>query len=135
MDIETDSEFWTAVPDLDGYEVSNLGRVRSFRTKGKGNAQRVEPLVLAPMDWKGERVYSINGGKERLDDMMRAAFGYDENEWDDQIEYSIQGLDRDLSQYERSEIAMSEGWKPAHEVGAEFRIDPVRVRQIWDGTE
>jgi hypothetical protein len=134
MDIDTDNELWSAIPDLEGYEVSNMARVRSFRTKGMGDDQRVEPLVLKAMDWKGERVYSINGGKMRLDDIMRSAFGL-EDEWGEEIAYSIEGRERTLSQYERNEITMSEGYKPAHEVAAEFRIESSRVRAVWDGAE
>jgi len=40
-----------------------------------------------------------------------------------------------LSRYERDEIVLAEGHKPAWAVAEEFRIDTFRVRAIWDGLQ
>ncbi|TNH21439.1 hypothetical protein FHG89_31620 [Micromonospora orduensis] len=40
-------EVWKAVPGYRGYEVSNLGRVRSYRKQGRGTALRDKPRLLA----------------------------------------------------------------------------------------
>jgi hypothetical protein len=127
-------EAWTAIPDLEGYEVSTLGRVRSFRVKGKGDTLAAEPHVLKPMHWKGEQHYSINGEKWTIDALMRAAYGL-EDDWDEDIDFETEAHNRELTTYEVNEIVMLEGVKPAHEAAEEFRITHERVRNVWDGLE
>lgn len=50
MNITTTSqeEIWKDIEDFPGYEVSNLGNVRSWLRRGVSNELRVEPLILSP---------------------------------------------------------------------------------------
>ena len=41
-------EQWRVVAGHDGYEVSNLGRVRSWRKRGPGNSRLPVPVILNP---------------------------------------------------------------------------------------
>jgi len=50
-------ERWKNIPGFDGYQVSNLGRVRSFRYKNRRGVDRsgeVEPIILRP-DLRGPK--------------------------------------------------------------------------------
>ncbi len=40
-------EIWKAIPNFDGYEVSNLGQVRSFRTKSNPHKLQSMPHILS----------------------------------------------------------------------------------------
>lgn len=39
------TEDWKPIPDFDGYEVSNLGRVRSFLTTSRSGKRRTTPVL------------------------------------------------------------------------------------------
>lgn len=71
-------ERWLPAPRWDGYEVSDLGRVRSWRNRG--GKRRAEPLVLAPgMNHGHLRVGLSAGGAgtmrlARVDKMVLEAF-------------------------------------------------------------
>lgn len=122
-------ETWADVPDLPGVKVSTSGRVRGWITRG-GKARR---QVYTGSARNGTVEYWIRGDVWTIDELMLAAFG-DEAEDMDAI-YDPLDRDRELTQYEINEIRLAEGWKPAHELAEEFRIDPARVRQVWDGIE
>lgn len=122
-------ETWADVPDLRGVEVSTSGRVRRWMTlDGKPRPQPYPGRAA-----NGTVEYRLDDRTWTIDELMLAAFG-DEAEELEAI-YDPGERDRDLSQYERSEIVLLEGIKPAYEVADEFRIDPGRVRNIWDGAE
>lgn len=44
---------WQAIPDFPGYEISDTGKVRSFKTKsGKlGLPHEVTPVLMDPIGW------------------------------------------------------------------------------------
>jgi len=119
---------WADIPDLPhGYEVSTTGRVRKWITSGG----RAYPKLYTGCPEGSTVVYQLQGEKYTIDELMRMAFGDEADEME--AGYDPRERDRDLTQYERSEIVQAEGWKPAFEVAADFRIDTARVRQIWDG--
>jgi len=45
--IPEDQEVWLAIEDAPMYEVSNYGRVRSWRKRGKGKGKAEEPTILS----------------------------------------------------------------------------------------
>lgn len=118
---------WADIPDLSGYEVSTMGRVRKWVTRDG----KAAPRLYAGCNEGTTVVYQLQGEKYTIDDLMRAAFGDEADEME--AGYDPRERDRDLTQYETNEIRMAEGWKPAFEVADDFRIDATRVRQIWDG--
>lgn len=125
--MDTQDETWAGIPDLAGYEVSTAGRVRKWITvKGK-----VRPRIYEGRKRGGEIIYDLAGSPYAIDDLMRWTFGEDALD-DFMLGHEPGERDRDLTQYEVSEITLSEGYKPAHEVAEEFRIDSSRVRGIWD---
>ncbi len=124
-------ETWADIPDLSGYEVSTAGRVRKWTTTVNGCAK---PLIYEGITLRGETVYTLAGNPYTIDDLMRWTFGEDALE-DFELGHEPGESQRDLSQFEVSEITLAEGYKPAHEVAEEFRIDSSRVRGIWDGNE
>ena len=104
-------EAWTAAPspELEGYEVSTAGRVRSWTTtNGKAH-----PYVHEGRRSGEDIVYDLNGETYTIDELMRWTYGDEE----------------------RDEIVLAEGHKPAWAVAEEFRIDTFRVRAIWDGLQ
>lgn len=120
---------WAEIPDLRGYEVSNTGRVRKWTTvNGKPG-----PRLYRGCAEGSSVVYRLKGQRYTIDELMLAAFGDEAEDMD--AGYDPRERDRELTQYERNEIKLAEGWKPAFEVGQDFRIDSARVRQIWDGLE
>ena len=125
MDVQ--DETWAGIPDLDGYEVSTAARVRKWITDGG----KVRPHIHEGRKVNGDIVYDLAGNPYTIDELMRWTFGEDAEDY--VLGHEPGERDRDLSQYEINEIVQAEGWKPAHEVGAEFRIDSSRVRGIWDG--
>ncbi len=42
----SENERWLPIPGFDGYDVSTLGRVRSWRKKGRVPGRRTEPLLM-----------------------------------------------------------------------------------------
>lgn len=120
-------ETWADIPDLSGYEVSTIGRVRKWVTKnGKAG-----PRIYTGCAEGTTVVYRLQGQAYTIDELMRLGFGDEADEME--AGYDPRDRDRDLTQYEENEIKMAEGWKPAYEVAEDFRIDSVRVRNIWDG--
>lgn len=47
------TETWKAIPGLDHYEASDMGRVRSYLTKN-GRGVKVSPHIMAPLSIKGK---------------------------------------------------------------------------------
>ena len=125
MDIQ--EETWAGIPDLHGYEVSTSARVRKWTTI-RGN---VVPKVYEGRTVRGEIVYDLAGNPYTIDELMRWTFGEDAME-DYTLGHEPGEQERDLTPYEVNEITLAEGYKPAHEVGREFRISSSRVRRIWD---
>lgn len=132
--MNTSEEAWMALPGHDGYEVSNMGRVRSWRRKGSGDELAIEPHVLTGQYWKGEQRYTIAGERFSIDSLMLMTMGVEDGEWESE-DFELDAGTRDLSQYEINEIRMSEGYKEAWQVAEEFRINAERVRSVWDGEE
>lgn len=53
MFVDLPGEEWRPVVGYEGrYEVSNLGRVRSFALAGKGHGRAAEPRLLNPILWR-----------------------------------------------------------------------------------
>lgn len=50
-------ETWAPIPDYDGYEVSDLGRIRSWWQKGVGNYRRETPKLLCGSVRSGDNPY------------------------------------------------------------------------------
>jgi len=118
---------WAEIPDLRGYEVSNTGRVRRWTiVDGRPRPRPYRGFVEG-----STVVYRLKGERYTIDELMLAAFGDDAEGME--VDYDPSERDRELTQYERNEIKLAEGWKPAFEVAQDFRIDSVRVRKIWDG--
>lgn len=131
--MKTQDEAWSAVPDsaLRGYEVSTAGRVRSWM---HGTHNKPYPYIhQGRRNGSGDIVYDLAGEPYTIDELMRWTYG-DEAE-DYQLGHEPGEQERDLSPYERSEIVLLEGHKPAYEVAEEFRTNSGRVRAIWNGTE
>lgn len=127
-----ETEVWAeiqGIPELRRYEVSNYGRVRKWMTKGGKSGPRTYKGCA-----EGDTVvYRLRGTRYTIDELMRLAFGDDADEMESG--YDPRDRDRELTQYERSEIVLAEGLKPAFAVAEDFRIDASRVRNIWDGLE
>ena len=56
---ELESEQWRSVDRFPDYEISNLGRVRSYRSYGRSNIRRHRPRVLKGLKNKGYRYFAI----------------------------------------------------------------------------
>lgn len=124
------AETWASLP-IDGYEISTLGRVRSWRAKGGPGkrALRDEPKVLRGRTWNGRQFYNLGGTDYAVSELLELAYG----------EEAALDLEEDrermLTGYELREIREAEGFKDANETALEFRIPAERVRRIWDGRE
>lgn len=81
-------EIWKSIPDFPGYEVSNLGNVRSYKSKCKGEGQKWKQLstpqrILKPCTQKYRQIILSNNGSckafkiSRL--VLRAFVGEPEN--------------------------------------------------------
>lgn len=123
------TETWHPIKGHDGYEVSTMGRMRSWRTKGSTPGRASKPTVLRGKMWRGLRYYTLDGVDFALGDIMTTVLG------EERAIETARDRDRTLTVYERAEIRSYEGIKPAHDVAEDFRLDPDRVRQIWDGIE
>lgn len=44
-----DNEIWKAIPNIEGYEASNLGRIRSYRIRGSRGKLSATPKILKPL--------------------------------------------------------------------------------------
>jgi hypothetical protein len=53
-------EEWRPLADTDWYEVSSLGRVRSWRKKGSFGGRLTKPLILSAPTSKGYRGFVVN---------------------------------------------------------------------------
>lgn len=77
----TDAERWAAIPEFRGYEISTLGRVRSYLTNGApGRPLRKEPRVIKlQTDKLGRSVVTLAhpfGKRTRVvDQLVATAFG------------------------------------------------------------
>ncbi len=61
----TSAEEWREVPGYDGrYEVSSLGRVRSWVKSGPGGHRRSEPLIMTPFEEEGYFHIFLRDGKK-----------------------------------------------------------------------
>lgn len=62
-----ETEIWKGVPGFPGYEVSNLGRTRSYKgTGGKHNGPVTTPRIIAAApNSKGYMIHSFLNGKKR----------------------------------------------------------------------
>lgn len=127
----TSAESWHDIPDTIGYEISTFARVRNWRSRSKSGKRM--PYYMKGRKTRTAVMFDIQGEHFTLDQLMVKTFGEDLGDFD--LDRDPQEQDRELSYYERNEIVMLEGYKPAYEVGEEFRIDPNRVRKIWDGVE
>lgn len=119
-------ESWTAIPDLHGYEISTSARVRSWKGSGP-------PNVLEGRRKGEDIVYDLAGMPYTAEELMRWTYEIEDGDWT--LGHEPNEKDRNLTTYERSEIVLLEGVKPAHDVAEEFRINSSRVRGIWDGHE
>lgn len=85
------NEIWTPIPGHGGwYEVSNEGRVRSYRVQGsQSGARRDEPKVLKPGSTRGKlHVNLCHKGVARsitIDKIQRVTFGGED--WDEDRRY------------------------------------------------
>lgn len=62
------SEVWKPIPGWEGYEVSDLGRVRSYRRSGRGKGFASEPRLLKLMldrDGYLRVMLSVNANRKR----------------------------------------------------------------------
>lgn len=119
-------ESWTAIPDLQGYEISTAARVRSWRSEGP-------PYVLKGRASGADIVYDLAGNPYTVEELMRWTYGFEDGDWT--LGHEPNETDRDLTTYEHSEIVLLEGIKPAYLVAEEFRLNSSRVRGIWDGCQ
>ncbi len=74
---ELQTEEWRSVPGRDGlYEVSNLGRVRSYLKRGNAiNKRRDTPKLINPSPAKGYPEVTLQGGtKYRVHQLVLEAF-------------------------------------------------------------
>jgi len=62
-------EVWKAVPGFEFYDVSNTGRVRSWKTMGYGNKRAAIPHLLKPI--LHNRYFVVNFTKDRHSFMMQ----------------------------------------------------------------
>lgn len=124
-------ESWHDIPDTMGYEISTFARVRNWRSRSKTGKRM--PYYMKGRKTRTATVFDIQGETHTLDQLMIKTFGEDLDDFD--LDRDPEQQDRELSYYERNEIVMLEGYKPAFEVAEEFRIDSNRVRKIWDGEE
>lgn len=51
----THKEVWMSAAGFEGYEVSNLGRVRSYRSPNGRGPLKSEPRILKPSKWAGKK--------------------------------------------------------------------------------
>ena len=74
-------ESWRPIPGFDGYEVSEFGRIRSWKAIGRNHKRRSEPVILKPQIMKNRKGYLFHnlyaGGKYhsvRIADAVLLAF-------------------------------------------------------------
>lgn len=64
FNIETDSQLWYYIPGFNGYEISNLGNIRSMK---HFNQYPYGLLIRCKMNNKGERIFELsNDQNERV---------------------------------------------------------------------
>ncbi len=127
----TSDESWHDIPDIVGYEISTFARVRNWRSRSKTGKRK--PYYMKGRKTRTATVYDIQGEHYTIDQLMTLTFGADQEDYD--LGPYREEQDRELSYYERNEIVIQEGYKPAYEVAEDFRISSSRVRNIWDGKE
>ncbi len=122
------TETWTSIPGYTSYEVSAEGVVRSWKRRGSTTGTRAgSPHTLIGHAWRGDTYYNLEGRDVGIVAIMLITFG--------ERESLVEGCERQLDSYALREIRGEEGLKTAGQVGRDFRLDPVRVRNIWDGLE
>lgn len=128
--MDAQQETWATLP-IEGYEISTLARVRSWRPAGGPGKRtlRSEPKILRGRTWGGRQFYNLAGIDYSVSELLEMAYG------EDAALDMEEDRERMLSRYELSEIRDAEGFKDAQEVALEFRILPDRVRRVWDGEE
>lgn len=70
-------EVWKPIPGYEGYEVSNMGNVRSYRIKGKQGKFSNTPRILRPAIDKKSGYYGVGLGKgvfKRVHQLVLLAF-------------------------------------------------------------
>lgn len=84
------TEIWKSIPNHEGYEVSNLGRVRSYRGLGLSKELVAVPRMLRPSPSVRGRYLQVSlfGSKRYVHDLVATAFlgprpeGMDVAHWD-----------------------------------------------------
>ena len=70
-------EIWKPIPGYDGYEASNLGRIRSWKTRGKVGITAKSPHVLKPAIDKTTGYHGVGLGRgvfKRVHQLVLLAF-------------------------------------------------------------
>lgn len=49
-------EAWIDIPGFEGYQISNFGRARSFRSRGRHTVLLPDPVIKAPVKTSGNRI-------------------------------------------------------------------------------
>lgn len=126
------TETWTPIPGHTMYEATSDGLVQSWKRPANSSSKAgraSKPHILRGHSWQGDTFFNLDGESVSLPEIVARVFG------EDAALATLATRERILSQYERSEIRSNEGFKAARDVALEFRIDPRRVRELWDSTE
>ena len=125
-------ETWRPIPGHDSYDASTDGRVRSWKVRGvarMSSRRSYEPRVLRGKMWHAVTYYNLDGKDIALADIVADTYGDDAAEGVLQDEVA---RERELDAWTLREIRGLEGIKTAHEVAEEFRLDPTRIRALWN---
>lgn len=84
-------EIWKPIPQYEGYEASNLGRIRSIDRKVTGTngiIQKLKGKVLNYIINKGYKEASLSGKRVKVSILVMMAFkGYLNNDWNIVIDH------------------------------------------------